>query len=96
MDLATFLTSTETDGIVVLHNGKIVFEHYDRTNTAESVHIMMSETKSVTGLISGILAEKGLLDVNAPVSTYVPETKGTSFDGVTVRQCLDMRAGVKV
>ncbi|KAK3713464.1 hypothetical protein LTR37_008422 [Vermiconidia calcicola] len=95
MDLPSFLTETETDGIVVLKDGKVVFEHYDRTNTAESIHIMMSMSKSVTGLVCGILVDKGQLDVEALVSRYVPEIEGTPYESVTVRQLLDMRSGVK-
>lgn len=95
LDLPAFLEATETDGLVVLKDGEIVFEHYGRTNHEQSIHIMMSMTKSVTGLVSGILAGKGKLDVNALVATYVPEVKGTSYESVTVRQCLDMRSGVK-
>ena len=85
LDLAGFLSATETDGIVVVKDGKIVYEKYDRTNTEGSKHIMMSMTKSVTGIIAGILSEQGKLDVNALVSTYVPEIKGTPFEHVTVR-----------
>ena len=96
VDLPSFLSETETDGIVVLKDGKIVFEHYDRTNSAKSTHIMMSMTKSVTGLVCGILADKGQMDVEALASKYVPEIDGTPYQTVTVRQLLDMRSGVKV
>jgi CubicO group peptidase (beta-lactamase class C family) len=96
IDLPTFLSATETDGMVVLKDGNVVFEHYDRGNTAESKHIMMSMTKSVAGLVCGILASQGRLDVDVPVTKYVPEVAETSYQNVTVRQCLDMRAGVKV
>jgi hypothetical protein len=96
MDLASFLSATETDGIVVLKDGDIVYEKYDRTNTAQSKHIMMSMTKSVTGLVCGILVGQGKLDVDALVTKYVPEVQNTPFANVTVRQCLDMRAGNKV
>jgi hypothetical protein len=96
VDLSTFLSDTYTDGFIVLKNGEIVYEYYGRDNDKESVHIMMSMTKSVTGLVSGILAERGQLDVNAPIAKYVPEVKGTPYETITVRQCLDMRAGIQV
>ena len=95
-NLPAFLSATETDGLVVLKNGDIVFEHYDRTNAADSRHIMMSMTKSVTGLLCGILAKQGKLEIEAFVTKYVPEVSGTPYQNVTVRQCLDMRAGIKV
>ena len=96
LDLPTFLDETETDGLIVLKDGNVAYEHYGRTNSEQSVHIMMSMTKSVTGLICGILIERGDLDINALVSNYVPEIRGTPYEDVTVRQCLDMRTGIQV
>ncbi len=96
LSIDDFLKATETDGFVLLQRGKIVYEKYDRTNSRESKHIMMSMSKSVTGLIAGMLASQGRLEVNALVTRYVPEVKDTPFAKVTVQQCLDMRSGVKV
>lgn len=96
LDLSSFLSETETDGLIVLKDGNIAYEYYGRTNDKDSVHIIMSMTKSITGLICGILAERGQLDVDALASTYVPEVKETAYKNLTVRQCLDMRAGVQV
>ena len=96
VDLSTFLTETSTDGLIVLKDGNIAYEHYDRDNDQASVHIMMSMTKSVTGLVCGILVERGQLDLDATISKYVPEVENTPYDKITVRQCLDMRAGIQV
>lgn len=41
-DLASFQKATETDGMIVLHNGKIAHEFYDHENDATSKHILMS------------------------------------------------------
>lgn len=96
VDLSTFLEETSTDGFIVLKNGEIVYEYYGRDNDQASIHIMMSMTKSVTGLVCGILVERGQLDLDATISRYVPEVKNTPYDKITVRQCLDMRAGIQV
>ena len=42
MDLQAFMAATETDGLVVLQHGKVVFEHYDMDGAtyAEGVHRM--------------------------------------------------------
>lgn len=95
LDLDAWLQETSSNGLVVLRNDKIVYETYDRTNNAESKHILFSLTKSVTGLLAGILASQGKLDVNASVTKYVPEVKGTSLENAIVRDCLDMRSGIK-
>jgi CubicO group peptidase (beta-lactamase class C family) len=57
-------------------------------------HILMSATKAVIGLVAGILEHKGDIDLKVPVSTYVPQTHGTVYQDVTLRQLLDMRSGI--
>lgn len=94
LDLYSFLEITDTDGLILLHKGGIAFEYYGPRHNEESTHGLMSITKSIVGLLSGILVAQGKLEVNNSVSTYVPEVIGTSFENVTVRQCLDMRAGL--
>jgi CubicO group peptidase (beta-lactamase class C family) len=94
LTLEAFLAATSTDAMVILHKGRIVFEHYANGMTAQTPHILMSVSKAMTGLVAGILAEKGELDVDAEVSTYVPEIAGSAYRGATVRDLLDMRAGV--
>ncbi len=54
----------------------------------------MSATKAVIGLVAGILEHKGDIDLNDPVSTYIPQTRETVYRDVTLRQLLDMRAGI--
>jgi hypothetical protein len=53
-------------------------------------------SKSVTGLVAGTLAGQGLLDVNAPVESIVPELADTALAGALVQHMLDMRAGIRV
>lgn len=93
-ELDSYIASTDTDGLIVLHKGGIVFEHYATENDDSTKHIMMSMTKSVTGLITGILASRGKIDVNAPIKKYVPEAS-RMYDNVSIQQCLDMQSGVK-
>lgn len=95
LDLPSFLARVETDGLVVIQDGVIVLEHYDRTNTETSIHATFSISKSVTGLVCGILAHQGVLNADALVSDYVPEVKGSAYQDKTVRQLLDMRAGIE-
>jgi CubicO group peptidase (beta-lactamase class C family) len=94
MELKSFLQGTATDSLVILHNGRIVYEFYDNGNTQHTPHILMSATKSVVGLLVGILNRNGNIDVDAPVSTYVPEIAGTAYQGATIQQLLDMQTGI--
>src|SRR5262245_46873657 len=67
------LQATNTDGIVVLHRGSIVLERYFNGMIEHSPHIFMSVTKSMLGLLAGILVERRILDVSQPVRKIIPE-----------------------
>jgi CubicO group peptidase (beta-lactamase class C family) len=84
-----------TDGVVVLHRGKIVYERYSGVMKPEGQHIAMSVTKSFFGLIGQMLVAEGALDESAPVTRYVPELQNSAFADATIRQVLDMRTGLK-
>ncbi len=89
------LDETYTDGFLVLHKGRILFERYLNGMQPETPHLLMSVSKSVVATVAGILVEGGVLDVSAAVTSVVPHLAGTSFDGSTVQQLLDMRTGTK-
>jgi len=88
------LRATSTDGLVVLHRGSIVLERYCNGMSERSPHIFMSVTKSMLGLLAGILAGAGILKVSQLVTDVIPELKSTAWEGATVMQLLDMRTGV--
>jgi CubicO group peptidase (beta-lactamase class C family) len=88
------LEATSTDALVVLHKGRIVLEHYANGMTERSPHILMSISKSMLGLVAGILVGRGVLEASRPVTDIIPELKATAWSGATVGQLLDMRTGV--
>ena len=92
--LGDVLDETWTDAVVVVHDGRIVLERYYGAMTPQTVHLLMSVTKSVVGCVAGVLVDRGQLDPNHPVDLYVPEVTGSGYTGATVRDLLDMRTGV--
>jgi len=94
LDLSQFMAAAEVDGIVILYKGRLVHESYANGMTADSPHILMSVSKSLLGLLAGILIEKGQLDADREATFYIPELQDTAFAGASVRQLLDMRSGV--
>ena len=96
LSMRDFLSRTDTDGLVILHKGKLVYQFYDHDMSPQSRHIIMSATKSVVGLLAGILSASGSLDVNAPVSSLVPEISDTAYRGASLRDLLDMRSGIRL
>jgi len=87
---AQSLAANYTDGIVVLHQGRIVYERYFGALRPEGQHIAHSVTKSFFGTIAAALVAEGRLDPDALVSRYVPELQGSAFGDATVRQVMDM------
>ena len=95
LTVAEMLEETYTDGFLVLHQGRIVAEHYFNGMAPDVPHLLMSVSKSVTSAVAGVLAGQGLLRVSTAVEEIVPELGGTSFEGATVQDLLDMRAGTR-
>jgi CubicO group peptidase (beta-lactamase class C family) len=90
MTIGEMLQTTYTDGFIVLKDGKIVTEQYFNGMKPGDPHLVMSVTKSFVGALAGILADRRQLDVDALITDYLPELKGTAYDGATVRNALDM------
>ncbi|WP_448566276.1 serine hydrolase domain-containing protein [Thalassotalea ganghwensis] len=89
------LASNYTDGILVLHQGKIVYEKYLGCLKEDGKHAAMSMTKSLTGLIAEILIAQQKLDDKALVSSIIPELTNSAFGSATVRQVMDMTTAIK-
>ena len=81
--------------IAVVHKGKLVFEEYIGIRPWEN-HLWASSTKSIVGLLAHQMAEEGLLDLSAPVSTYLPELKETAWSKVPVEAVLHHRSGLDI
>lgn len=84
------LSANYTDGMLIIHKGKIVYERYFGALSETGKHAAMSMTKSLTGLLAEILVVEGKLDDTAKVETIVPELKASAFGRATIRQVMDM------
>ena len=84
------LSTNYTDGILIIHKGKVVYERYFGCLDETGKHAAMSMTKSLTGLLAEILVAEGQLDESARVTSIVPELASSAFGNATVRQVMDM------
>jgi hypothetical protein len=89
------LESTFTDGLLVLHDGVVLFEYYAGEMKPSDTHLLMSVSKSLTSTLCGVFVERGLVKPEGAVVDYIEELRGTAWEGCTVQHLLDMRAGVK-
>jgi CubicO group peptidase (beta-lactamase class C family) len=82
-------------GLLIAHEGKIVYEAYPGMNPDDH-HIWMSAGKTTVGLVFALLEAEGKVDVQKQVVDYVAELKGTSWEGITVLNALNMSLGLQL
>ncbi|MDA9561538.1 beta-lactamase family protein [Gammaproteobacteria bacterium] len=93
--LSEELEHYKTDGLIVLHNGNLLYENYWNNNSATSKHIAFSVTKSFVSALVGIALDEGLIDnIKDPITKYLPDFKGTGYEGVRIKDILQMSSGV--
>ncbi|WP_137701419.1 serine hydrolase domain-containing protein [Marimonas lutisalis] len=89
------LYANYTDGMLILHKGRVVYERYFGCLEEDGKHAIMSMTKSITGLLGEILVAEGVLDDSLLVRDVIPEIGESAFANATVRQVMDMTTGVQ-
>ena len=92
--LTEILEQTYTDGFIVIHRDKIVYERYFNDMTPASLHLSQSVAKSVTAAVCGILIHQGVIDRDAPLAYLIPELENSGYADACLRQVMDMRSGV--
>jgi CubicO group peptidase (beta-lactamase class C family) len=94
-DYPAFAERTFTNAMLVIKDGKVVFEDYRNRSDDTTRFLSMSMAKTITSLLVGIALEQGkIASLDDRADKYVPELKGTGYDGVTIRQIMQMRSGV--
>lgn len=91
-----FLERTTTTALVVLKDETITHESYYLDTKAEDKRISWSVAKSFLSAMVGVAVEQGKIkSLNDLVTDYAPSLKGSGYDGVTVKNILQMSSGVK-
>jgi CubicO group peptidase (beta-lactamase class C family) len=88
------LERTFTNALLILKHGKLVSEIYRNKTDASTHFVSFSMAKSITSTLIGLAVADGHIhSIEDPITKYVPELKGSAYDGVTIRQALMMRSG---
>ena len=94
--LAEYLENTRTTGLLIIKNGKVIFEKYQYDRKPEMRFLSFSMAKSITAILIGIAQQDGhIKSLDDKVATYVPELKESAYGKVTIRHLLTMTSGVK-
>ena len=82
-------------GLLVVHKGNIVYEKYGLDNDENSRWISFSVAKSVTSMLLGAAIQDGFIgSVEDPITKYLPQLVGSSYENVSIKNLLQMSSGV--
>jgi CubicO group peptidase (beta-lactamase class C family) len=92
----TFLADTETVGLMAVKDGRVRFERYWLAQDATMTWTSFSVVKSMVSALVGIALREGLIDgIGRDLTHYLPELKGSAFDGVSIKTVLEMSSGMR-
>ncbi|MFQ3192539.1 MAG: CubicO group peptidase (beta-lactamase class C family) [Paraglaciecola sp.] len=90
-----FIEDSQTTGLLVIKDGNIVYENYWLGQKQDKQHISFSVAKSFVSALMGIAIEEGFVtNIEQAVTDYVPELVGSGYDGVSIKNVLQMSSGV--
>ncbi|MBL8271292.1 serine hydrolase domain-containing protein [Steroidobacter sp.] len=94
-DLFDYVSRNRVAGLLILHRGQVIQEHYEFGNDAHTPWISMSIAKSISTTLLGAALRDGLIrSLDDQLTRYLPVLKSTGYDGVTLRQLLQMTSGL--
>ncbi|QOT82052.1 serine hydrolase domain-containing protein [Cupriavidus basilensis] len=94
--LEGFLSDTDTAALLVLKDGVVRYERYALTGGRNVQWISWSVSKSFVSALVGIaIAEGHIRSVDDAISDYVPVPTGSAYDGVRIKEVLQMSSGAR-
>lgn len=88
----------ELHSVLVIKDGKVVYEEYGPGHDADELHVLWSATKTFTATRVGFAVQDGLLSVDDKVVSFfdaseLPEEPSDYLNQMTVKNLLTMSAG---
>lgn len=90
-------TKSDIQGVLIIHNDSLVYEHYWGDISSDRLTTVFSVSKSITSLMCGIAVDDGYIhSIDDPVTDYLPELKKKDpmWQKLTIRHLLDMNSGL--
>ena len=95
-DLFDYLALNRVAGLLILKNGEVVLEDYELGIKPATRWPSYSMAKSASStLIGAALQDGSIASLDDPVTKYVPLLKGGAYEGVSIRNVIQMASGVK-
>ncbi|MFV3128348.1 serine hydrolase domain-containing protein [Niveispirillum sp. KHB5.9] len=95
VDLYDYLSANRVAGLMIIQDGAVALETYQLGNHVETRWLSMSMAKSVSTTLVGVAVQDGLIgSLDENVADYVVPLRGSAYDGVPIRDVLQMTSGV--
>ena len=96
MTVDEFFIRQSVAGLLVIKDGKILYERYGLGNTEDSRWVSFSVAKSVVAMLIGVAIQDGYIaSVDEKVTQYLPRLKGSVYDQSSIANLLQMASGVQ-
>ena len=92
----TMATSGRAASLLVVRDGQLAFERYFNGFGPEDANDVHSLSKSVLSVITGIAIDDGLLDLDSPISEFLPADLVGEHADLTVADMVTMSGGIEV
>ncbi len=89
-----YLSRTDVTALLVLKDGTITYENYWLTGGKSVKWLSASVAKSFISALIGIAIDQGYINsIDDAVTVYVPQLKDSAYDGVRIKDILQMSSG---
>ncbi|WP_051916734.1 MULTISPECIES: serine hydrolase [unclassified Serratia (in: enterobacteria)] len=93
--LSDYLKRNNATGMMVIKDGKIVWDYYSEGNTNTTLWTSRSVGKAVVSTLVGIALKEGkIASLDDAIIKYNPDVRGTAWEQVTIRQLMQHTSGV--
>ena len=90
-----WITNRSVTSLVVLKDGQLVHESYHKGTSDTDLRMSFSVAKSFLSALFGVIVAEGkIASLDDPVTAYAPSLKGGAYDGVSIRNVLQMSSGI--
>lgn len=94
-DLYDVLALNRVAAMMIVKDDRVLFERYFMGNTPDTRWMSMSVVKTITVLLIGAAIQDGYIEtIEDQITDYLPQLRGSAYDGVTVEQIISMTSGV--
>jgi CubicO group peptidase (beta-lactamase class C family) len=95
LSVGYYMASRRTAGLLILKDGEIALERYGWGSGPESRRTSYSAAKSMTSTLVGAALYDGAIgSLDDRCDLYLPQLRGSAYEGVTVRNVMRMCSGV--